>query len=510
MRILTSEQAYFLDKISTNQFGIKGVDHMGNAGQKIAFNTEEILAKVSKPIILIVCGKGNNGGDGYAAALILKKRGYSVKVHSINPANSIKNEALIFYNQCIEHKIFISYGGRIDETIKADLIIDCILGIGLKGTVRDEIIPILIWVNNADTKVLSIDLPSGLNCDTGVVESTGIRADFTLALGAPKVGMFLREGPEYCGKVITEDIGFPSIDKKKFPGMYWELNPRELTIQNFQKPDDLIDKYSAGKVLIIAGSKGMTGAAILATYGALRSGAGVTITINPSSLNDIYEKTIIEGMTFSVEDNNSGFLAEENYDIIMEKIDWADSVVIGPGLGRNHSTQELIKKLVFNISKPIVLDADGLYPFSNKIEILCQRAFPLIITPHLKELARLLGCNKEMIHSDFSNVITGFRKKFRQVCVVKQVPACIMFGNSIRINTTGNPGLASAGTGDVLTGIIASLISQGLNCYDAASIGAYIHGQTSDELVERKGYRGQLSSDIVEFLPSTIRSYERP
>ena len=254
----------------------------------------------------------------------------------------------------------------------------------------------------------------------------------------------------------------------------------------------------------------MTGAAILATYGALRSGAGVTITINPSSLSDIFEKTIIEGMTFSVEDNNSGYLAEEHYDIIMEKIDWADSVVLGPGLGRNPSTQNLIKKLVSNISKPIVLDADGLYPFSNNIEILCQRDSPLIITPHLTELARLLGCKKEMILSDFSNVMTGFRKNYKQVCMVKQVPACILFENSIRINTTGNPGLASAGTGDVLTGIIASLVSQGLNCYDAASVGAYIHGQTSDELVERKGYRGQLSSDIVEFLPYAIRSYEKP
>ena len=157
-----------------------------------------------------------------------------------------------------------------------------------------------------------------------------------------------------------------------------------------------------------------------------------------------------------------------------------------------------------------MLDADGLYPFSNKIEILCQRDYPLIITPHLTELARLLGCKKEMILSDFSNVMTGFRKNYKQVCMVKQVPACILFENSIRINTTGNPGLASAGTGDVLTGIIASLVSQGLNCYDAASVGAYIHGQTSDELVEIKGYRGQLSSDLVDFLPSVIGSYERP
>ena len=190
MRILTSEQAYFLDNTSINNFGISSIDLMGNAGQRIALNIEEILAKVSKPKILIICGKGNNGGDGYAAAIILKKRGYSVKIHSTIPVNNITNEALFFYNQCIELKIPISYGGNIDETIKADLIIDCVLGIGFKGTVRDEIIPILTWVNNADTKVVSIDLPSGLNCDTGVVENVAIRADVTIALGAPKIGMF--------------------------------------------------------------------------------------------------------------------------------------------------------------------------------------------------------------------------------------------------------------------------------------------------------------------------------
>ena len=182
MRILTSEQAYFLDKTSIDNFGISSIDLMGNAGQRIAINIEEILAKVSKPKILIFCGKGNNGGDGYAAAIILKKRGYSVIIHSTIPVNNIINEALFFYNQCIELKISISYGVSIDETIKADLIIDCILGIGFKGKVRDEIIPILTWVNKADTKVVSIDLPSGLNCDTGVVQDVAIRADVTIAL----------------------------------------------------------------------------------------------------------------------------------------------------------------------------------------------------------------------------------------------------------------------------------------------------------------------------------------
>ena len=509
MRILTSEQAYFLDKTAIDKFGINGIDLMRNAGKRIAFNIEEILIQYSTPKILILCGKGNNGGDGYATATLLHKKGYSVKIHSTTLAEDIANEALFFHDKCTDLGIPIDYDGNLDESIKADLIVDCILGIGFKGNVRDEIIPLLIWVNDTEAKVVSIDVPSGLNCDTGTVEPIAIKADLTLALGTSKVGMYLREGPEYCGDIIIEDIGFPSLDKLEFPGMKWELNQKKLVRKHFRKPNNILNKHSAGKVLIIAGSKGMTGAAILATYGALRSGAGVTITINPSSLNEIYERTIIEGMTFSVEDNNDGFLGSNHYDIIMDKIAWADSVVLGPGLGRSKSTQELIKKLLIGINKPLILDADGLYPFSNNIEVLAKRDFPLIITPHFGEMARLLGEKEGMIISDFSNTMTRFIKEFDQVCLIKQVPACIMHDNSIRINTTGNPGLATAGTGDVLAGIIASLVSQGINCYDAASIGAYIHGHTSDDLVNHKGYRGQLSSDLVEFLPEIVKSYEK-
>ena len=188
--------------------------------------------------------------------------------------------------------------------------------------------------------------------------------------------------------------------------MEWKLNSQKPVQNHFRKPVNVANKFSAGKVLIIAGSKGMTGAAILTTYGALRSGAGVTTTINPSSLNEIYERSIIEGMTLSVEDNDEGFLGLDHYDIIMDKVDWADSVILGPGLGRAQSTQELIKEILLDIKKPLTLDADGLYPFSNNIDALSQRVASLIITPHFGELAKLMGQEESLLISDFLNTMS--------------------------------------------------------------------------------------------------------
>ena len=243
MRILTSEQAYFLDKTSTDKFGINSIDLMRNAGKKIALKIEDILNNYSTPKVLILCGKGNNGGDGYAAASFLHERGILVKIHSTIPAKDIVKEPLSFFRDCKELGISITYGNDLDKTMQADLIVDCILGIGFRGNVRDEILPLLIWVNDSRSKILSVDVPSGLNCDTGVMRPIAIKADITLTLGAPKIGMYLREGPECCGDIIIEDIGFASLDKLKFPGMEWKFNPQEPVQNHFRKPVNVANKF---------------------------------------------------------------------------------------------------------------------------------------------------------------------------------------------------------------------------------------------------------------------------
>ena len=209
--------------------------------------------------------------------------------------------------------------------------------------------------------------------------------------------MYFRNGPEFCGNIIIEDIGFPKIDITNLEGLKWRLLSEDIVKESLNKPKLDLHKYASGKVLIIAGSLGMTGAAILATYGALRCGAGLTITTAPSSINDIYERSIIEGMTLSLDDNNSGFLKMSNFEQIMAKIKWADCVLLGPGLGRAASTQELIINLVESIDKPLILDADGLFPFSNNLDSLNNREFPLVITPHFGELSRLIGIKTDLI-----------------------------------------------------------------------------------------------------------------
>ena len=509
MRLLTSDQARFLDHVSMEEFGIPSIDLMKNAGKRIASKAKAMLNEYADPTILIVCGKGNNGGDGYAAASILHNDGLSVMIHSITTEKDITNESLAFFTECISLGIPNSFGTDLNDLNRFDLIIDGLLGIGLKGAVRDNILPILNWINDSNTKVLSIDVPSGLNSDTGTCEPIAVKADITLTFGAPKVGMHLRLGPEYCGDIIVEDIGFPSLDVVDFPGSEWRFIDENIVQDHFHKPKNDISKHSAGKVLVIAGSRGMTGAAILSTYGALRLGAGLTITTSPGSLNEIYERSIIEGMTLSLDDDDTGIVGYEHYDLIMDKVEWADSVLLGPGLGRDISTQRLIKKLLVSVDKPLVLDADGLFPFSENIEYLSKREHPLIITPHFGELARLMGEQTELIISEFPTLMNMLIEKFDQVCLVKQVPSCIVQGKNIRINTTGNPGLATAGTGDVLAGMITSLISQGVNCYDSASIGAFVHGEVSDHLISHKGFRGQIASDLLEHMPRVIKSYER-
>jgi NAD(P)H-hydrate epimerase len=232
------------------------------------------------------------------------------------------------------------------------------------------------------------------------------------------------------------------------------------------------------------------------------------MTTSPSSLNEIYERSIIEGMTLGLDDHGHGYLSAEHFNSIMEKMAWADAVVLGPGLGREKETQQLIKKLVQTIQKPLVLDADGLFPFSGNIGELNQRRSPLVITPHLGELANLSGIEKENIVSDFPNIMEKFMADFNHVALVKQVPSCTFFDNRAIVNSSGNPGLATGGTGDVLSGMIASLIAQGITPFDAASLGTFIHGKTSDQLVIEKGYRGQIASDLIEKIPGVIAQYE--
>ncbi|MBT5114922.1 MAG: NAD(P)H-hydrate epimerase, partial [Candidatus Marinimicrobia bacterium] len=323
MKLLTPSQARELDRVAMDEMGISSETLMGNAGRRIADKALELVAKLPNPFILVLCGKGNNGGDGFAAASILFKSKINVKIHSIQSNNVIKSDSLNYYMNCVALGIPMTYGENLPEMDYPNLIIDGLMGTGFHGELKTEIVPWIEWINNAISKVLSIDIPSGLNGDSGMIDPIAVRADSTVTIEAPKIGMIFRNGIDYSGDIYVADIGFPNY---KLSGLNWEAIDESLVQSLLKRPKVDSNKFSAGKVLIIAGSKGMTGAAILATYGALRSGSGLTITTAPESLNDIFERSILEGMTLSLFDDGSGFLSTKHFEKILEKTSWADSV----------------------------------------------------------------------------------------------------------------------------------------------------------------------------------------
>ena len=508
MNLLTRKQSKDLDKISIEDFKIEPNILMENAGKLISIKSIELLSNINNPFILVVSGNGNNGGDALVAAKILDKKKYNVKIFTLLNQNR-KNLSLKYYEQCISRNIPIIFDNDIDKIKTPDLIIDGLLGTGIKQKIRKETARIIKWINESNSIVLSIDVPSGLNIDSGIVDDVCVKASYTFTIEAQKLGMIFRDGKKYSGIVQTAKIGFPKKAFSAISGLNWKLF-NERCVKNFlKKPKIDKNKYNSGKVLIIAGSRGMTGASILATYGALRSGAGMTISIVASSLNNIYEKTIIEGITLSLEDNDKGYLAIEHYDKIMEKVKWADSILLGPGLGRHKDTLKLIKKLIFSIKKPLVVDADGLFIFKNNYQELNNRKYPLIITPHFGELSNILGINKNELLYNFPDIMTNFMKNFYHVALVKQIPSCTFYGKNVIINTSGNPGLATAGSGDVLSGIIASFVAQGILINDATALAAFIHGKSSDIILNKKGYRGQIPSDLFNSIPEVIMGYEK-
>tara|TARA_S200000501_G_scaffold371591_1_gene414969 strand:- start:8545 stop:10077 length:1533 start_codon:yes stop_codon:yes gene_type:complete len=509
MQHLTREQSIELEKASEKESGITGEILMRNAGREIKQVALTMVRENSNPKIFIICGKGNNGGDGFAAAIELFKENIFVSIHYIGLWEEVNGVSKTFYDRCIKLKISISYGLPILYLKKPDLIIDALFGTGLNRSIDGDIAQLIDWINLSNTKVLSIDIPSGLDSNNGYVLSKSVKADTTLTMGAPKIGMNIGSGAKYSGNIIIADIGFPKKSLLGLSGIKWELLNLEKVNSSIIKPDIDTNKFNQGKVLIIAGSLGMSGAAMLSTLAVLKSGAGMTITAIPKTINNIFESNIIEGISLPLPDKGLGYLQKNHFDKILDKSSWADVLIIGPGLGRETTTQSLVRALIKKVKKPIILDADGLYPFANDTKSLIQRKEPLIITPHLGELSLITGIEVKEIINNYTTIISDFMVNFPHVAFVKHVPSCTFYKKSAIMNISGNPGLSTAGTGDVLTGVIAGFLSGGVNPQLATILGAFIHGKASDCLVNKKGYRGQIASDLLELIPRVIASYEK-
>jgi len=496
MKLLTREQSRYLDDVATNDRNIPGRDLMNSAGNALAELINDLPGKPKDKKTAVICGKGNNGGDGFAAALALKKFDISADIFLLADKKSIDGDSLYFFKNCEKEMIPILAASLLPETGQYKIIIDAYLGTGFSGELQLDIKKWFQWLNNEDATIISADIPSGVNANTGECADDAVIADYTVTMGEMKIGMALEPGRNYTGEIIVADIGFPEDIELK--GITWEEIEPDKIRSLLMPPHFDTNKFRQGKVLIIGGSKGMTGAAILSSRAALRSGAGVVKSIVPESLNTIFETHLLEVMTCPVMDNGCGYLGLNNYFEIQPYLDWCDSLVIGPGIGLQKETGELIHKILSNFSKPAIIDADALsfYNFSKENHIL---------TPHEGEFARIYGAGE--IGNKFEQ-IDSFMGDFKGVLVYKNAPSFTVRGTNGIVNTSGNAGLATAGSGDVLSGIIAAFVAQGQDLYDAASIAVYIHGYAADIILDKLGFRGIIASDIVEALPYAISEFE--
>ena len=509
MKLLTQKQSKELDLITLNTFDIKGIQLMENAGKCISKLFVNNFCKIDNPRIAIVCGKGNNGGDGFASAIFLHSKKYHPQIFCICSLDELSHDSQHFANQCIDLGISIQFSciNLIDD-LKYDYIIDGLLGTGVSSPVKEKLWPWVSKMNKSEGKIISIDIPSGLHADNGIATPEGVQADYTITMGYPKIGLNMRDGPSLSGEIYIADIGFPDKSVNYVAGLKWNLLV-EKEISYLLKPLNIdTNKYKQGKVLIIAGSKGMTGAAALCAFGAFRVGAGLVISAAPQSINDIYEKKITEAMTLNCDDDGKGYFLLKNYEEISKKIDWADVVIIGPGIGQNTQTLNLVKKIINKCTKPIVIDADGLRVFDKNGELFNKIKVPYVITPHYGEMSRILDIDSQILKDNFTSIIDNFMDSFKGVLVAKNAPSCTLFRNNVFINSSGNPGLSTAGTGDILAGMIGGFIAQGIDSEDASKLAVYIHGKAADIYVKNNGMRGMIASDILNKIPSVLSKYE--
>jgi len=508
MRILSKTQAKDLDVFAMKSKGISGNFLMENAGRAIAGETFEMTASELKPSIAIVCGKGNNGGDGFAAAYFLNKWGREIHVFSTCPEASIKGDAKQFFEKLIAAGCMVKFIKRPPSATKSySVIIEAVLGTGASGTVRKEAAAWIRWINKNDAKIISADIPSGLDSDSGSFDPVCVKATKTVTMGFPKLGLMIHKGPECTGEVVTADIGFPKIPNN-MQGFHWSVFDESTVEDSLPALPKTASKHTQGNVLIIGGSKGMTGAGVLASMAAARSGAGLVKACVPESLNPIFEMKMTEVMTIPCEDNGSGSLCEDNLETILGALNWCDAAVIGPGLGTNVSVRELVKNVLFSSKKPLVIDADALRPFYGNIRLFSKIKAPYVITPHCGELSKILKMDRKILEETFPKSASKLSQKIRGILAAKNAPTITLRNKEGVINSSGNPGLATGGTGDVLSGLIAGLMAQGMEPFLASQLGVFFHGKAADIVQKANGKRGLIASDLLDALPEAMASYE--
>jgi len=507
MKVVTGEQMAEIDRLSS-EAGVPTLELMERAGEAIVTKAAEMVSGLMGTRLAIICGKGNNGGDGLVAARLLKKYSTQVTVLLVGRAEELTGAPKTNFVRAVEAGIQIEEGAdgaSVQRACEAaHLVIDALLGTGIRGPVRGAAAEAIHAMNLAGRPILAVDVPSGVDADTGEVATEAVRADHTITLGLAKWGLLNYPGAEYAGELTIADIGLPAAAVEAVASNM-ECLDREEVAALLPRRAPTAHKGEAGNVLVVAGSVGYTGAAALCSMAALRTGAGLVTLAIPKSLNDIMEMKLTEVITRPMPETPARTLAIAAVPAILELANNNDVVVIGPGLSLDPETVLLVRELVGKLQKPMVLDADALTALAEDTSVLEKTLAPVVCTPHPGEMSRLIGLPTAKVQKARAGLCRRLAHSLGVVVVLKGAATLISDPlERLRVNRTGNAGMASAGTGDVLSGMIGGLIAQGMTPFDAAGAGAYLHGLAGDLAAEEKGLLGLIASDVLEKIPAAI------
>ena len=515
MRLVTAKEMQEIDRRAIKEFGIPGLVLMENAGRSVAQAVAQKLGRIAGKRIVILCGKGNNGGDGFVAARHLLQKGATVKVFLACEPEDITGDARVNFTilERLGQEVFRLSGANSIQLLKvalmqAEAVVDALYGTGFRGKMPDRLGKVVEAVNDAGRFVVAVDVPSGLNADTGQVSGPCVQANLTVTFGLPKVGLVLEPGAGYAGELMVADISLPQdLTDTAGPGRY--LVTRELVASWVAPRPVSAHKGSFGRVVVIGGSRGMLGAVCLAASAALRSGAGLVTLGVPLSLQDVAAAKLTEVITCGLPETPEGCLSRTAYPAVMDLLKGSTVCALGPGMSQNANTVVLIRELVKTVSVPVVLDADGLNAFAGEGALLGERVSPLIITPHPGEMARLRATDVAAVQADRLETAERAAREWGAVVVLKGARTVVADpGGYTGVNSTGNPGMATAGTGDVLTGVIAAMVAQGMEPFRAAGAAVYLHGRAGDIAVREKGQMSLVAGDVLAALPEACREVE--
>lgn len=511
LKVVTAREMRDMDQYTIKEIGVPGVVLMENAGTAVFRVIERQLDKIEDPLVYVFCGKGNNGGDGFVVARHLWNEGVYVRVFCCCKESDIEGDARINFNILRKMNIpleFIDDAAQLEELEHEPptLLVDALLGTGLSEPAKGLVADVIHFINkDLHTRIVSIDLPSGLNASAAELPGPAIRADLTVTMALPKYCHILYPARGHVGELYITEIGIPPFVLNKEDIKVAVLQEEDIVLP-FRYPDS--HKYECGKVSVLAGSKGYTGAATLTAKAAMRMGAGMVIAAVPESINPVLEQKLTETITRPIPETAEQTIGEVSLEACRDLIEWGDVLAIGPGLGRTEEVQKTIIQILKECEKPVVIDADALFALANYPELLVEGPHPhWVLTPHMGEFARFFpDVSRESLISNRVAYAQDFAKQYGITLCLKGAPSLVAAPDGrVWLNSTGNAGLASAGTGDVLTGFVAGLLAQSYTVDEAAYTANFVHGYAADYIVSTGTQYTLIAGDLISQLGKALQ-----